>query len=261
MELIDTHCHLDVEEFAADRWEVLAACERLGIRALVLPGVVADDWPQLLATAAASPLLHATLGLHPWYVRRHREEHLRALAAAVASEPLVAIGEIGLDYYPGAEEPEAQQRWFEAQLDLARDARLPVMLHVRRAHDQVYSILRRRSAPAGGVVHAFSGSLQQAQRYVELGFRLGFGGAVTHERANKLRGVLKALPREAIVLETDAPDMAPAGHQGERNTPLNLPEILQTVARLRSESTEDVAAYTTANARALFQLPDAPVAA
>lgn len=252
MDLIDTHCHLDVSAFDADRESILAGCAERDVRALVLPGVTASGWDTLLAVAKSSERLHPALGLHPWFIGEHRPEHLDALAARVAREPLVAIGEIGLDHYPGAPEPDAQQRLFEAQLDIARDVTLPVILHVRKAHDEVYSILRRHGHPPGGVAHAFSGSLVQARRYVELGFRLGFGGAVTHTRARKLRGVLRALPREAIVLETDAPDMPPAGHQGERNTPLNLPEILRVVAEVRGEDPEEVAAYTTANARALF---------
>ncbi|RCX29848.1 TatD family hydrolase [Thioalbus denitrificans] len=252
MDLIDTHCHLDASAFDPDRESVLAGCAERGIRALVLPGVTASGWDVLLAVAKTSGRLHPALGLHPWFIGEHRPEHLDALAERVAREPLVAIGEIGIDHYPGATEPEGQKRLFEAQLDIARDAALPVILHVRKAHDAVYSILRRRGHPPGGVAHAFSGSLVQARRYVDLGLRLGFGGAVTHARARKLRDVLRALPREAIVLETDAPDMPPAGHHGERNTPLNLPEILRVVAEVRGEDPEEVAAYTTANARALF---------
>lgn len=256
MDIIDSHCHLDFPAFDADREVLLDACAAVGLTAIVVPGVSYAGWPGLTRICAGRPWLYPALGLHPWFLDQHRDEHLSALAAWADRVRPVAIGEIGLDFYDAGADRERQLELFRAQLALAREASLPVILHVRKAHDQVLQQLRRVRMPAGGVAHAFAGSLQQARQYLELGFMLGFGGAVTHERAVRLREVLRALPAEALLLETDAPDMAPAGHRGERNTPLNLPEILRVIAQVRGEDPASLAASTSVNARRLFRLAD-----
>lgn len=255
MELTDTHCHLDVEEFDADRAAVLARARAAGVGGIVVPGVLARTWEGLWDFCAGDPGLYPALGMHPIYLDRHDAAGLRQLEDWIAGRRPVAIGEIGLDYYVAGLDRDRQQALFEAQLAIARAAGLPVILHVRKAHDAVLATLRRVRVP-GGICHAFNGSLQQAGQYLELGFRLGFGGMLTYERSSKLRGLAQALPLEALVLETDAPDMTVAQHHGERNSPEYLPYCLAALAALRGESESRVAAVTTGNARAVLRLDD-----
>jgi TatD DNase family protein len=252
-QLIDTHCHLDVEDFASDRALVLGRARAAGVAGIVVPAIHAAGWPGLTALCAGEPDLYPALGLHPIYLAQHRDAHLSALERAIADAHPVAVGEIGLDYFVRELDPHRQQVLFEAQLAVAAAAGLPVLLHVRKAHDQALATLRRIPV-CGGVAHAFSGSLQQAHSYIELGFRLGFGGMLTFERSTKLRALARDLPLEAIVLETDAPDLTVASHRGERNSPEYLPEVLAALAEVRQADPAQVAAQTTRNARELLRL-------
>ena len=256
MDLIDTHCHIDVEDFDADRAVVLDHCRRLGIRRLIVPAVIARTWRNLLDLCHHEPGLLPALGLHPMYIDQHSDADLATLATWVERECPVAIGEIGLDYFVSDLDRARQQQVFETQLLVARDAGLPVVLHVRKAHDQVLSTLKRIKV-RGGFAHAFSGNLRQAGQYVDLGFKLGFGGMLTFERSNKLRSLAKALPLEALVLETDAPDMTVVAHRGERNSPEYLPDCLQALADVRGEDPDMIAAVTTRNAEAVLGLASA----
>ena len=251
--LFDTHCHMDVQEFAADRDRVIAEARAAGVNEMLVPAVDRAHWPGLLELCAREPGLYAALGLHPVYLQTHGKDDVAALAASLQDARPAAIGEIGLDYFVEQLDRQQQQALFEAQLCIARDAGLPVVLHVRRAHDAVLSTLRRIRVK-GGVAHAFNGSLQQAQQYTDMGFRLGFGGTLTYERAQKIRRLAAELPREAIVLETDAPDIPVASHKGERNSPAYLPECLQALAAVREEAPADLARQTTLNAREVFGL-------
>lgn len=252
--LIDTHCHLDVSEFDADRADVLARARAAGVVAQVVPAIHRAGWPCLLKLCQAEPDLYPALGLHPVYLEQHHDADIGALARAIADARPVAIGEIGLDWFVELLDRSRQQSLFEAQLGIARDAGLPVILHVRRAHDAALATLRRMRV-TGGIAHAYSGSLEQAWRYLDLGFRLGFGGMLTFERSTKLRRLARELPLDAIVLETDAPDLTVASHRGERNSPEYLPECLAALAEVRGEDPAAVAAQTTANARAVLGLP------
>jgi TatD DNase family protein len=254
MYLIDTHCHLDVEEFDTDRDQVLAAARTAGLVGIVVPAIHAAGWPRLLRLCACAPDLHPALGLHPIYLAQHRPEHLGDLERALAETRPLAVGEIGLDFQQPDLDPVRQQALFEAQLALARAAGLPVLLHVRKAHDQVLATLRRARV-RGGIAHACNGSLQQARQYLDLGFRLGFGGMLTFERSLKLRPLARALPIEAIVLETDAPDLTVAAHRGERNSPAYLPDVLDALAQVRDADPGELAAQTTRNAREVLGLP------
>jgi TatD DNase family protein len=254
MQLIDTHCHLDVAEFDPDRPRVLASARAAGVAAIVVPGIAADGWPSLLALCAAEPDLYPALGLHPVYLDRHGDRDLDALAAALERSRPVAVGEIGLDFHDPAADADAQRRLCAAQLAIAREAGLPVLLHVRKAHDAMLGLLRDAGL-RGGIAHAFNGSLEQARQYIDLGFLLGFGGMLTFERSSRLRRLARELPLEAIVLETDAPDLTVASHQYERNSPEYLPEVLAALAEVRDADPDAVAARTTANARALLGLP------
>jgi TatD DNase family protein len=247
MELMDTHCHLDVSDFDPDRTAVLQRARAAGVRHLLIPAVTAAGWEALWAFCAADANLYPALGLHPVYIDDHRREDLDRLREWLGRRRPVAIGEIGLDFYVRDLDRAEQMAVFEAQLALAREFELPVVLHVRKAHDAVLQALKQ-APPPGGFVHAFNGSLQQARQYQALGFRFGFGGMLTFERSTKLRRLAAELPLDALVLETDAPDMTVAAHRGERNSPEYLPDCLAALAQVRGEPPERVAEQTTCNA-------------
>lgn len=251
--LIDSHCHLDFQLFDVDRDDILAHCQQLGVNDIVVPGVTADKWERLLELCDQSDLLHSALGLHPLFMDEHTAEHLVQLKSLIASVHPIAIGEIGLDFYPPDHDKEAQINLFTAQLKLAQSAQLPVLLHVRKAHDQTISLLKRHRV-AGGIVHAFNGSLQQAEQYQKLGFVFGVGGVITHAKATRLTTLFSQLPLSSIVLETDAPDMPLAEMHDQRNTPENIPVILAALAAIRSESKQDIATITTANAKRILNI-------
>ena len=251
--LIDTHCHLDVSDFDPDRGQVLAEARGKGVGPIVVPAIHAAGWPGLLALCQGELELYPALGLHPVYLDQHQASDLDALEGLIARVGPVAIGEIGLDFFLADLDRERQQALFTRQLDLAAAADLPVLIHARKSHDQVLACLRRHPVP-GGIVHAFNGSPQQAHQYLALGFKLGFGGMLTFARSSRLRALAKALPLEALVLETDAPDMSGAAHQGERNSPAYLPEVLQTLAQLRGQDEAFLADQTSSNARQVLDL-------
>ena len=263
---IDTHCHLDAAEFDADRREVRERAHQAGVAHCVIPAVAAANFDTVrdLARALGD---HYALGIHPLYTPQSTPADLAQLDSALHAhrdDPrLVAVGEIGLDgFVPSLNTPDAlaQQRFFyNAQLELAQRHALPVILHVRRSADSLLQGLRRTHV-VGGIAHAFNGSLQQAQAFIDLGFKLGFGGALTYERALQLRRLATELPLSALVLETDAPDIPPhwlyataeqraAGIPQGRNAPSELPRIAQVLADLRGISLDELAAVTMANAR------------
>ena len=253
MELIDTHCHLDVAEFDADREAVLQRARDAGVTQFVVPAIDADHWDDVIRLQEQETDIAIALGMHPVFMERHLPQHVRALSEAVSSARAVAIGEIGLDYYIENADRNAQQALLSSQLDIAADADLPVILHVRKAHDDVIRMLGKHPVK-GGIIHAFNGSLQQADKYLAMDFKLGFGGMLTYERSRKIRALAKALPLGALVMETDAPDMTVASHQGGRNSPEYLPECLQALADVRDESIETLAQQTSANARQVLCL-------
>jgi TatD DNase family protein len=249
--LIDTHCHLDAAEFDADRDAVHAAARAVGVERIVIPAVAADSFPNVKNAVASYPGCVAAYGIHPLYVMQAGEADLATLRAWLDSEKPVAVGEIGLDYYVGGSDPARQQHFFVEQLKLAREFQLPVLLHVRRAVDDILKYLRRIAVP-GGIAHAFNGSRQQAETFIGLGFKLGFGGTMTFSGSTRIRELAASLPLESIVLETDAPDIPPAWLDRGRNAPAELARIAQTLAELRGLSVEEIAAATSANARQLF---------
>ncbi len=249
--LLDSHCHFDDPSFDHDRAEALSRAVRAGVRTLVVPAVTAGHWDRLKRVTDESQRLFAAYGLHPMFVAEHRPEHLQKLAMWVAREQPVAIGECGLDYFVPNLSREAQEFYFVGQLKLAKQFDLPVVVHARRALDQVTKYLRQFPG-LRGVIHSFSGSLQQAETVYRLGFKLGIGGAVTYERAQRLRRVVAQVPADALLLETDSPDQPGAGHRGQRNEPAFLPEVLGTVAALRGVDAPQIAAQSNSNAHDLF---------
>lgn len=257
MQLIDTHCHLDVAEFNTDREQVIARAAALGVTRIVVPAIVARSWESLLDLCAAHDGLYPALGLHPVFLEQHTPGDVDALRDTIERQPPLAVGEIGLDFYIKGLERARQLDLFETQLRVARDAGLPVLLHVRKAHDEVLAALRDTPVP-GGIAHAFNGSMQQAARYLELGFKLGFGGTMTYPGSRKIRQLARDLPAEAIVLETDAPDIVVAAHRGAegraRNSPEYLVDCLRALAEIRATPEDEIAAITTANALAVLGL-------
>ncbi|HDY85291.1 hypothetical protein LCGC14_0774430 [marine sediment metagenome] len=253
MNLIDSHCHLDFQTFDVDRAEILAHCQQLKISHIVVVGVMANTWQRLLELCDQSDLLHPALGLHPLFMGEHKAEHLAQLKSLTLTSRPVAIGEIGLDFYLPEHDKQAQIDLFTAQLNIAQQAELPVLLHVRKAHDETISLLKKHRV-VGGIVHAFNGSLQQAEHYQKLGFVFGIGGVITHTKATRLRTLFSQLPLSSIVLETDAPDMPLSEMQDSRNTPENIPKILAELASLRSESEQQIATITTDNAKRILNL-------
>lgn len=275
---IDTHCHLDAPEFAADQTGVERQQARaLGVGCCVIPAVERSNWATVRDLAHQLGDAYA-LGIHPLYVPRAADDDLDALDQALTAhhgDPrLVAVGEIGLDFFvPELNRPdqrERQIRFYRAQLRLARKHGLPVILHVRRSADALLKGLRELPT-GGGIAHAFNGSAQQARAFIDLGFKLGFGGAVTFEPARQLRRLASQLPLHALVIETDAPDIPPhwlyvpaaeraAGRAQGINHPRELPAIGAVVAQLRDLPVAELAHATTANARRALPRLDALIA-
>jgi len=257
MQLIDTHCHLDVAEFSVDLSEVIQRARTVGVSEMIVPAIDQAHWQHLKEIVDAHPSLYPAYGLHPMFMPSHRKEHLEQLELWLYEHRAVAVGECGLDFYIPEYDQSAQVEYFEAQLDIARNHQLPVIIHCRKAMDQVIHSLRK-IRPASGVLHSFNGSLQQAEQCMDLGFLFGIGGPITYERAKKFRALVAQLPEDSLLLETDAPDQPVHGYQGQRNEPARILQVLRAIAEVRKETPEAVASYTTNNARRLFGLPDQP---
>lgn len=253
--LFDSHAHLDAPEFDADRVEVIAAAHRVGVQDMLVPAIDASSWPALHALCESHPGLHPAYGLHPMYLDRHSDNDLRALESWLHAHPARAVGECGLDFHDDALDRERQLHFLRAQLQLAHDFDLPLVLHARGAFEQVILELRRFTGALRGVVHSFSGSAEQARRLWDMGFLTGIGGPVTHERARRLRKLVAGMPLEFLLLETDSPDQPDAAHRGRRNEPALLTEVLRCISRLRDQPETEIADATTANGRRLFALP------
>lgn len=251
--LIDTHIHLDASDFDSDRAAVLARARLAGVNGFVVPAVDREGFSRVLALAETTPGVFPALGIHPLYVGSAEESDLDALDVLLAQGRAVAVGEIGLDYHAPGVDTVRQQAFFTAQLKLARRHGLPTILHIRRAQDAVLAALRRIRTK-GGIAHAFNGSFQQADAFIKLGFKLGFGGAMTFGGSCRIRRLAAELPLDAIVLETDAPDMPPVWTYGERNMPENLLRVAQVLAELRGVSLEEIARASSVNARAVLSL-------
>ncbi|AMA44801.1 TatD family hydrolase [Pseudomonas alabamensis] len=256
MRLIDTHTHLDFEDFDQDRLQVLARARSGGVERIVVLGVYQANWQRVWDLACSQEAVHAALGLHPVYLDQHRPEHLVELRAWLdrlhSQKRLCALGEFGLDYYLPALDKARQQTLFEAQLQLAVEFELPPLLHVRRSHAQVIATLKRYRMPRPGIIHAFAGSVEEAREYIKLGFKLGLGGAGTWPQALRLQRTLPQLPLDSVVLETDAPDMAPSMFPGQRNSPDHLPQIAAALAQVMGIEPDTLAQASSRNADAVF---------
>lgn len=251
--LIDAHCHLDFAAFDNDLEVVIKAAKAVGVEYFIVPATTHDCWSNVLALGERADT-SICVGLHPYFVDQHQEQHLDALAQLIGQPHcVVALGECGID---GRFHATLDKQWhyFDAQLKLAKRYELPVVIHCVKANDSVSQRLRQLALPKGGLIHAFAGSYEQAVKFIDLGYALGLGGAVTYERAQRLRRVVARLPDDSFVLETDSPDMPLSGYQGQRNEPSRVAQVGKVVAGLRQQSFEEVAALSSANAARLFNL-------
>ncbi|WP_166251995.1 TatD family hydrolase [Marinobacter salicampi] len=239
MNLVDAHCHFDFPAFDNERDSIMAALAKAGVDRMVIPGVRQADWGQVASTAASHEGLYYCLGIHPWFIDEHERPALDYLAQELRAAPrnCVGLGECGLDRLRGS--LDKQQWWFEAQVELARDLDLPLVIHSVRTNDEVFDTLKKKRFQGPALVHAFAGSEQQARKLTEFGIFLGVSGIITYDRARKTTEAIASAPLSSLILETDAPDMPPAGVEKGRNSPTRLPEILSALVKLRPES-EDV---------------------
>ena len=255
--LIDSHCHIDLAPFDADRDVVLQRAKEAMVSHIIVPAVTANRWDHLKQLADKYDAILPAYGLHPMFMRAHKKHHLDNLVQFLQTEKVVAVGECGLDFFIKTEQSDeakkAQLYFFSAQVSLAQHYKLPLIIHARKSLDLVLKEIRQKS-DLSGVVHSFSGSQQQAYQLIDNGFYLGFGGPITYTRAKKLRHLVATLPLDALLLETDSPDQPDASHYGERNEPAWLIYIAQTVADLRGISLEEVIKTTRNNAERLFKL-------
>lgn len=251
---IDTHCHFDFPPFSGNEAASIELAAQAGVEKILVVATEAARFERVLALAADYAALYAALGMHPMFIEQHTDEDLELLERRLASRPekLVAIGEIGLDLYREDPQFERQQALLDAQLRLAKRYDLPVILHSRRTHDKLAMQLKRHQLPRTGVVHGFAGSLQQAQRFIALGYKIGVGGTITYPRASKTRDVMAQLPLSSLLLETDAPDMPLNGFQGQPNRPERAACVFETLCELRPEPAAEIADTLFANTIELF---------
>lgn len=253
---IDTHCHFDFPPFTGDEPESLKRAAEAGVSHLIVPATEAERFATVLELAERHPEIRAAIGLHPIVITHHNDASLALLEHHLRQrhESVVAIGEIGLDLY--MEEPlfEQQEMLLDAQLKLAKQYQLPVILHSRRTHDKLAMHLKRHTLPRTGVVHAFAGSQQQAERFIELGYKIGVGGTITYPRASKTRDVIKHLPLSALLLETDSPDMPLNGFQGQPNRPERVAAVFDVLCELRPEPPRVIADALLTNTHQLFAI-------
>jgi TatD DNase family protein len=250
--LFDSHAHLDASEFDPDRSEVLRHARGVGVGDVLVPAVTRNGWPKLHELCAGDPGLHPAYGLHPCFLSQQVDDDIARLEDWLGGHPAVAVGECGLDHYEPGPDRACQLRVLQRHFELAHRFDLPLVLHARHAFAQVIEALRAFGKPLRGVVHSFSGSLEQARELSRIGFSVGIGGPVTYERAQRLRRMVAALPAECLLLETDAPDQPGSQHKGDRNEPAYLVEVLHCVAELRGVDPAELAHTTTENARRLF---------
>lgn len=260
---VDSHCHFDFSDFDGERENIWRACHDAGVLAAVIPGVAPEQWSRAKKIAKNLHAVYFSVGIHPWWISQlfSQENEIETLVAqlkakqerALKAEKCVAIGECGLDKMINTS-VNLQYEVFDYQVALAQSYSKPLIIHSRKAHGEVMHHLKNHQPSSGGVIHAFSGSYESAKQYVDHGFYIGVGGTITYDRAAKTREAVRSLPLDAIVLETDAPDMPLHGRQGQRNSPEFIPDVAVALAELKGVTVETVAQQTTENACRLFSL-------
>ncbi|MEX2426047.1 MAG: TatD family hydrolase [Thermomicrobiaceae bacterium] len=252
MRLIDTHCHIDLDSFDEDRTDVIGRALESGITDMLVIGFEPERWVAAEALAAEYPFIRVAAGLHPNSATRFNDELLDDIASQVTRPEVVAIGETGIDLYWDDAPFEIQQRAFKAQIGLARELDVPFIVHQRDAESEVLEVLKSMTGPLNGVLHCFTGDWQYAQEILKLGMHIGLGGAITFKSRTDLHAAAAQIPLDRVVLETDAPFMAPVPIRGKRNEPAYVQIVAERLAELQSESIETIASATTQNAMTLF---------
>ena len=259
--LIDAHCHLDFEAFDNDRAEVTQRAHENNISDIIIPGTEKAYWDRIRnlcsmdssERSSSGPQLHACYGLHPYWVSENNRRNIESLKEYIDSNNPVAVGECGLDFRPQHADEKTQMSFFEAQLNIATDARLPVVIHSVRATETVIQLIKKFK-PLTGMIHSYSGSFEQAKQLIDLNFYISLGGSVTYDNAKKIKKVAEQIPLTSLLLETDAPDQTDQINQGKRNEPAYLVNTLEAIAELRQEPAEAIAIQTTTNAKTLFNI-------
>jgi len=243
---VDSHCHLNFASLEPET--LIPKMQQQKCEAVLVPATELNLFADVLDLKNQYPnFVYWALGLHPYFLQSHQLSHLEQLEVQIQQNHPNALGEFGLDFMLKDSDIELQYVYLREQIKLAKSYQLPLVIHCRKAHDQLASELRQLNFHQGGFIHGFSGSVQQAKRYLDMGFVLGLGGALTYERANAMRKMVAALPDEGFTLETDSPDMAPAFAQGQINTPLNIPRIAEYIAQIRNQTVEQIIEQTTVN--------------
>lgn len=250
--IFETHAHYDDEQFDEDREQLLAGLQEAGIETVVNVGATLEGCLSTIRLAEQYPFIYAAVGVHPDEVGTLDEEKFSWLKEKLSHEKVVAVGEIGFDYYWDQESHEVQKKWFLRQLEAAREAGLPVIIHSREAAADTLEMMKEYGQDLKGIIHCYSYSVEHAREYVKMGYLLGIGGVVTFKNARKLKEVVEEIPLEALVLETDCPYLAPVPNRGKRNSSLNLPLIAEEIAAIKQISCEEVITQTRENARKLF---------
>ena len=250
--IFETHAHYDDEQFDEDREQLLAGLQEAGIETVVNVGATLEGCLSTIRLAEQYPFIYAAVGVHPDEVGTLDEEKFSWLKEKLSHEKVVAVGEIGFDYYWDQESHEVQKKWFLRQLEAAREAGLPVIIHSREAAADTLEMMKEYGQDIKGIIHCYSYSVEHAREYVKMGYLLGIGGVVTFKNARKLKEVVEEIPLEALVLETDCPYLAPVPNRGKRNSSLNLPLIAEEIAAIKQISCEEVITQTRENARKLF---------
>ena len=253
--IFDTHAHYDDRQFEEDREELLGSMRENGVELIVDAGSDIASWDKIEQLTDRYPFIYGAIGVHPDEVGELDEEKMKRMEQLLAREKMVAVGEIGLDYYWKEPDPEIQKHWFVRQLQLAREVKLPVIIHSRDAARDTLDIMKAEKAgEIGGVIHCFSYGTEMAREYLNMGFYLGIGGVVTFNNGRKLKEVVDYMPLDRIVLETDCPYLSPVPNRGKRNSSLNLPYVAEAIGQIKGISPEEVIAITNQNARNLYRL-------
>jgi len=253
MQLVDSHCHLDVADFANDLPETLSRANQAGVSRFIVPAIAAAGWPHLASLAAEHKGFHPAYGLHPMFLDEHTDTHLSDLAEWLERSECVAVGECGLDFYIQGLDVTRQEAIFIEHIRLAGLYNKPLIIHARKATERVIQLLKQYG-PTRGVIHSYSGSLEQARQLIAMGFLLGIGGPLTYPRSSRIRTIVREIPLQFLLLETDAPDQPMYGEQGRRNEPSKLPEVARALAEALSLDIKVVAEQTNRNAERLFAL-------
>lgn len=251
--IIDSHCHIDFNDFDADRDDVIQRAQQLGVEKIIVPGVQRTSWDRVRHCCDTYSALYPCYGLHPYFIAEHNSDDIQALASYIEQHRPVAVGECGLDFFLKELDRDQQQFYFEQQLDIALQADLPVVIHARKSTEAVIDAIRQRPG-LRGMIHSYSGSYEQAVKLIDLGFYLSFGGPVTFQQASRLRKTVSQLPLDSILVETDAPDQPGQMANRQRNEPAFIVEVVEQIAQLQHTDSHRVADITTENAKALFQL-------